>query len=379
MPITHALRMAIIDCLKTFPNIEDLRGRRALVAKAGLDAPLAKQISYGGPLHEFCALLVAELEEYGRLKNGRYALQAVIEAVRARADPAERRECELILKDLRREIMLANVAESARRRWYVLAAAMVLLMGLMVSARYVVAWYLVGNGHMAPADKVAIAQPTRQAATPVAPSAAATSAPTIAPSPTATSAPKVSPSPTATSSPAPTRTPMPTETRPASSTPSATHTPLPTYTAAPSPTWTGTPVPSPAPTRTLAPTATPTPQPAGLRRTIRLEGPEIAIMDTKGNPTFRGLAVECLDADANPLTDSQQRRLRVPLSGAEGSYTLPQGTAKIVLWVDPDVYGDWWSRFNTQPVDVTTQEAITLRIVPLAQPGSGEKPWPPIK
>lgn len=367
MPITHALRMAIIDCLRTFPNVEDLQGRRALIAQAGLDAPLAEQISYGGPLHEFCTLLVAELEQYGRLKNGRHALQAIVEAVCTRGDPAGRRACDLILKDLRREIMLANVAESARKRWYVLAAAIVLLMGLMVSARYVVAWYLVENGRVASADKVVVAQPTLEMATPVAPSATATSAPTVAPSPTVTS------------STAPTRTSLPTQTRPATSTPAATHTPLPTHTAAPSPTWTNTPLPSPTPTRTLAPTATPSPQPAGLRRTIRLEGPEMAITDTKGNPTFQGLAVECLDADANPLTDSQGRRLRVPLSGAEGNYILPPGTVKVVLWVDPTVYGDWWNRFNTQPVDVAAQEAVTLRIVPLAQPSPGEKPWPPIK
>jgi hypothetical protein len=107
-------------------------------------------------------------------------------------------------------------------------------------------------------------------------------------------------------------------------------------------------------------------------RLIKLDAPESAFKDIRGNHTLNGLAVECLDASSAPLTDPQGFPLLVLLHGEEGTYTLPEGTKKVLLWVDVKVYGDWWSRFSTQAVDATAQETIVLSVVERPSGGPGK-------
>ena len=53
----------------------------------------------------------------------------------------------------------------------------------------------------------------------------------------------------------------------------------------------------------------------------------------------------------------------MPLQGMQGVYTLPEGTKKVLLWVDSRVYGDWWNYYDTQAEDTVGQDSIVLRVV----------------
>ena len=114
---------------------------------------------------------------------------------------------------------------------------------------------------------------------------------------------------------------------------------------------------------TRTPGATATPWQEGFRRTIKLDAPARAFKDIRGNHTLDGLAIQCLGADSTPLTDRQGIPLLVPLHGEEGTYVLPEGAKRVVLWVDKTVYGEWWNSFDTQAVDATMQEVIVLRVI----------------
>jgi hypothetical protein len=132
MPITQALRMAIIDCLETWPGIDQLDGRKALVAQAGLDARLARRIMYSGPLEDFCGILVADLEEYGSLDDGRHALQALVQALAS--DGAM--DCGLLLTDLKLQLRLIKTVKQLRARWYVVVAAIACFVLLLLVLSY---------------------------------------------------------------------------------------------------------------------------------------------------------------------------------------------------------------------------------------------------
>lgn len=78
--ITMELRRQIIDFFMSLPNIYDPNTPRALIQSADLDPQLLGQIHFGGPPVQFFQLLLPTLMQYGRLQDGRHALQAVLEA-----------------------------------------------------------------------------------------------------------------------------------------------------------------------------------------------------------------------------------------------------------------------------------------------------------
>ncbi len=407
MPITQTLRIAIADCLELFPGIETLEGRKELVAQADLDAELAKRITYGGSVRSFSALLVADLEEYGRLEDGYHPLQAIVDAVRESVDGQERRECDVLLADLRLQLAFAGVGELVRTRWYVLLSGFAFCAILLMAVGYLLP--VVGQPVLSssPSEtpsamaievftptpvKIVMAHTAGQTTEPV----TAGSAPTVLvttpltsvpdaagsvaerPSPAATLAFATTTHAPATPTLAPTSTPASDAGMPATE-PPPTITLLPTQTSMPeaailavlSPSETATPMPTP--TTPALPTATPRQQltrapvatAAPVRdgsAAIKLDAPEVAFHDIGGNYTLSGLAIQCLDAGSVALVDKQGFPILVPLQGVDGVYTLPEGTAKVMLWVDSKVYGDWWDRFSTQAESVSG-EAIVLRVV----------------
>ena len=120
-----------------FQASKTLEGRKELVARADLDAELAKRITYGGSVRSFSALLVADLEEYGRLEDGYHPLQAIVDAVRESVDGQERRECDVLLTDLRLQLALAGAGELVRTRWYVLLSGFAFCAILLMAVGYV--------------------------------------------------------------------------------------------------------------------------------------------------------------------------------------------------------------------------------------------------
>jgi len=373
MPITQTLRMAIVDCLETVPGIDEPDGRRTLIAQAELDSELARRITYGGSTRSFCALLVSDLEEYGRLDDGYHALEAVIEAAREFMDEDGVRECDTILMDLRLQLKLAGAADLIRTRWYVLLSGVALFTILLVAV-----------GYLLPV----LGQPATGASTDTSleakfvPSPTLTAAPVSSVESATVVPPAASLTPTTVRTSAPTVTPM--MTRPSIEQPAAAPTTAPTENLTPVATVLATlelPAPPQEPTHTASPPPTPTrrplatrvpatitqPSPAGIQKIVRLDAPEGAFKDIRGNQTLHGLAIQCLGADSTPLADRQGIPILLALKGTEGTYTLPEGTKRVVLWVDMTVYGEWWNHFDAQAVDVTAQDVIVLRVVGRSQ------------
>jgi len=392
MPITQTLRMAIIDCLAACPGIEKLDGRRALVAQADLDAELAKRITYGGPVRSFCALLVADLEEYGRLEDGYHPLQAIMDAVHECMDAEGRRECNLISADLRLQLAIAGIGELIRTRWYVLLSGLAFGAILLFAVGYVLpavgepvlesstpdALSTTGvelftptpiKGLVAEARNRASGQ-TATAALEVPPPTLAADATTpsiVQPSPTYELAAMLTPTPRAGATVLPTEPPLaiisaatqPSATDVATPTilsSSETPTSLPPYTALASATATASPRATNTPGNRV-------PARDGLQRAIRLDAPETALRSIQGDLTLDGLAIECLDAGSVSVVDERGLPIRMPLQGMQGVYTLPEGTKKVLLWVDSRVYGDWWNYYDTQAEDTVGQDSIVLRVV----------------
>jgi hypothetical protein len=65
----------------------DERAQRALIERAELDPQLQNQIRFGGPPGQFFQLLVSTLLSYGRLEDGRDALEAILESAKSCINP----------------------------------------------------------------------------------------------------------------------------------------------------------------------------------------------------------------------------------------------------------------------------------------------------
>jgi len=104
MELPFILQKRIVDFLKSLPNIHGHDSQRALVYGAGLDSDLQDLITFGGSSAQFVQLLVSTLVAYGELKDGRHALEAVLEAAKNYVGQDRQNDCEIILKELRADV-----------------------------------------------------------------------------------------------------------------------------------------------------------------------------------------------------------------------------------------------------------------------------------
>lgn len=99
LPIT--LQNKIIEFLKSLPNIDDTKKRQAFIYSANLDQELQSQLSFDEPAAQFVPVLVTILLRYGRLHDGRNALEAVLEATKNFIGSDRRiEECEPLIEEL---------------------------------------------------------------------------------------------------------------------------------------------------------------------------------------------------------------------------------------------------------------------------------------
>lgn len=136
--------------------------------------------------------------------------------------------------------------------------------------------------------------------------------------------------------------------------PSATPTSSPTASPTPTLSPTATPTLPPTATSTPLPTSTPTPEPEGILRRIVITG-ELSALEVDGQILWSVVSVQCWGADGQELG-------RVSLTEIDAEYWLPAGTARVQLWIGPELGGaDWWSKWDTLPTDAAPPE-ITLVI-----------------
>lgn len=99
MSLPQELHNKIVDFLLSLPNIHDNNMQRALIYSAGLDSQLQHQITIDGPPAQFVRLLVSTLLDYGKLEDGRHALEAVLEAARNSVGQDRRDYCDTLIQE----------------------------------------------------------------------------------------------------------------------------------------------------------------------------------------------------------------------------------------------------------------------------------------
>lgn len=99
LPIT--LQNKIIDFLKSLPNIDDNKGQKAFIYSVGLDLKLQEQIPFDYSVAQFAPCLVSILLKYGKLDDGRNALETVLETAKNYVGEDKRSHCDVLIEELR--------------------------------------------------------------------------------------------------------------------------------------------------------------------------------------------------------------------------------------------------------------------------------------
>ncbi|GAK60798.1 hypothetical protein U27_00696 [Candidatus Vecturithrix granuli] len=98
--LPFAFHTRMVEFLLTLPNLDDSYAQRAFLNSAGLDPQLQQRIHVADPPSQFFHLLVPMLSQYGTLKDGRHALQAILEAAKAYVGKEGQAQCEELLREL---------------------------------------------------------------------------------------------------------------------------------------------------------------------------------------------------------------------------------------------------------------------------------------
>jgi len=96
----HPLQSRIAEFLLGL-NLSTPPNREALLVWASLDQELVNQIDCSGPADQFVPLLVSRLMQYGRLEDGRDALESVLRAAREKTGMDGKATCDTLIQDWR--------------------------------------------------------------------------------------------------------------------------------------------------------------------------------------------------------------------------------------------------------------------------------------
>ncbi len=100
MKLSTTLQKEIIDFLKSLPTLHDGESQRAFIYEAGLDNQLQEQIQFGCSSAKFASLLVLILLKYGKLADGHYAIETVLETAQNYVGQDKRIYCESLIQKL---------------------------------------------------------------------------------------------------------------------------------------------------------------------------------------------------------------------------------------------------------------------------------------
>ncbi len=101
MKLPGALHKNIVEFLTAIPSLSDSKDQQALIFAAVLDSRLQSQITFGGSSAQFIRLLVPKLTEYGKLADGRNALEAVLAAAKEHTGQEGKAEFDALVKEIR--------------------------------------------------------------------------------------------------------------------------------------------------------------------------------------------------------------------------------------------------------------------------------------
>ncbi len=117
MELPVELNKKIIEFLTSLPNVHDKKGRTALIMGVALDKKLETQIDYEGKPVDFFQLLIRTLTSYGELeKDGRDALEAVLETTKQYIGQDRREHCDTLIQEWRKCRQETTTSESANAK-----------------------------------------------------------------------------------------------------------------------------------------------------------------------------------------------------------------------------------------------------------------------
>lgn len=115
MEISPKLNEKITDFLMFLPNIHDADSQRALIYRAGLDKEIEISLSVGKPPIQFIPLLITTLTNYGKQKDGRYGIEAILEAAKQYIGQEKQQYCEELLQEFRNEIAYKAIQKNKEK------------------------------------------------------------------------------------------------------------------------------------------------------------------------------------------------------------------------------------------------------------------------
>ena len=100
--------LAWLERNETVLHLHSKEGRQAFLNRAALEASLYNSISFDGATSVFCSALVRMLLQYGQQPDGRYAIDAVLEAGKESIGLEQREAC---------AVLLYRLAQSRRKQF----------------------------------------------------------------------------------------------------------------------------------------------------------------------------------------------------------------------------------------------------------------------
>lgn len=94
------LQRKIIEFLISLPTIDESNALRSFIYSAGLDLQLQRQINFANAPAQFFQMLVPTLYHYGKLKDGRNALDAVLESAKEYVGQEGQQHCARLIQEL---------------------------------------------------------------------------------------------------------------------------------------------------------------------------------------------------------------------------------------------------------------------------------------
>ncbi len=107
LPVT--LQKQIIDFLLSLPNMYSPDSQRAFLYHVGIDPELDDQIPFGKPPIQFVPLVVSILVKYGKLNDGQYALEAMLETSKSYVGQDKKTDCDALIHALHTELQQQKV------------------------------------------------------------------------------------------------------------------------------------------------------------------------------------------------------------------------------------------------------------------------------
>ena len=101
LELPFELRQKITEFLTSLPIIHDSSSQQAFIYSAGLDSNLQSQLNFGLPTGQFVQLLLNTLTSYSTLKDGRNALEAILEAAKKYVGQERQAYCDSLIQELR--------------------------------------------------------------------------------------------------------------------------------------------------------------------------------------------------------------------------------------------------------------------------------------